>query len=751
MNEIKFRKRILRFTSAVVASCLLLAVCAIVILFSIRRADQKSYDTYVNNMINGYKLRFQSLVEADLDALRMVAELLAGEMPARADARVDFTYLFSSATRFEDIIFYGLPELQEAEKAGWEAQGFSEEVSQTLTAAMEGQGSVSRVPHNKEYQTLTYAVPVYQEEKLVGVLAASKNAESFFRILKEKTLTDLQFDILWLEQTGEILTSGKQDGIGEGTIFELWTFTDAEKKQIEAHMAENERYIAFVKTGREASRLYLTPIELHGWYMAYLDDGQTGLHSPVYSTILIVEAAFWIVVFLGSIFSFYAYRFVREDNRNLIDLAGYDQLTGTFNLTRFLQEVKELGEKRAKVSVLAFDLRSFGYINEVFGQKQADKLLCAVADILKKRLKKGEVCCRSSADRFYAVFFDLDKETVQERIQNIVRMVELLSQYFHKNFPVLLYCGVSLGETISDNEMQDNLLLRKAEFALESIRKRREEYFAVYDEAMHEKEKFNHYIEGTMRKALGNREFQVYLQAKKNLKTDEIAGAEALVRWRRPDGSTIFPDRFIPLFEQNGFCAELDLYMVEQVCRLEQSWMERHMKMIPVSVNQSKILFYQEDYVEKLCEITDKYKVPRNMIILEILEGLAAENLSGLNDTIMRLKKEGFQISLDDFGSGYSTLNVLSGIDVDEIKLDRNFLLQGQSGQVKKQSIVMKNVVRMLRDFRVRTVVEGVESRENEDFIRAIGCDYGQGYFYSKPIPVTEFEARFMKGRPCEI
>ena len=299
-------------------------------------------------------------------------------------------------------------------------------------------------------------------------------------------------------------------------------------------------------------------------------------------------------------------------------------------------------------------------------------------------------------------------------------------------------------EGIEGEELRKKLLFH-AEFAMKMIKNGHENDIAFYDQKMHEEKQIGLMIESSMQEALDTGEFRLYLQAKKDLRGEKISGAEALVRWIRKDGTMIYPDRFIPVFEKNGFCAQLDLHMVELVCQMQRKWLDMGKEIVPISVNQSKLLFYQEDYIERLCEITDRYGISRKYIVLEILEGLAAENLDDLNHTIFRLKELGFQISMDDFGSGYSSLNILSSLEIDEVKLDREFLLAMGTAREKKQKAMMRNVVQIAKDFKIRTVAEGVETEENEHFLQEINCDYGQGYYYSRPIPAAEFEERFLK------
>ena len=208
----------------------------------------------------------------------------------------------------------------------------------------------------------------------------------------------------------------------------------------------------------------------------------------------------------------------------------------------------------------------------------------------------------------------------------------------------------------------------------------------------------------------------------------------------------IYPGQFIPIFEKNGFCSNLDLYMVEQVCRQIRAWIDEGTTPVPLSVNQSKLLFYEVDYIDKMKGLLEKYQVPGNLITLEILEGLAMGNIDELNEKILRLKELGFRISMDDFGSGYSSLNTLASLKIDEVKFDREFLLrlQERGMDYERQVVIMSEIVELTKKLKISTVIEGVETQENEDLIKKLGCGYGQGYYYSRPVSVEEFSEKYV-------
>ena len=317
------------------------------------------------------------------------------------------------------------------------------------------------------------------------------------------------------------------------------------------------------------------------------------------------------------------------------------------------------------------------------------------------------------------------------------------------DYQLAFYCGVAVlpsacGSPKEAKAASENLMAHVL-FALDSAKGVHSSYIWFFDTELHKKEELENYIESHMHQALRDGEFRLFLQPKKNLHSGTLDGAEALVRWKTGDGKMIFPDQFIPLFERNGFCVELDLYMAEQACRQIRSWIDRGITPVPISVNQSKLLFFEADYVQRLTELVKKYDIPARLITLEILEGLALGRAEELNEKIARLQAEGFRVSLDDFGSGYSSLNTLMRLNIDEMKLDRGFLLNTEGEGQERALVIMKHVIVMAGQLGIFIVAEGVETEEDEQLIRKLGCDAGQGYLYSRPVSAPEFDEAYMK------
>ena len=209
-----------------------------------------------------------------------------------------------------------------------------------------------------------------------------------------------------------------------------------------------------------------------------------------------------------------------------------------------------------------------------------------------------------------------------------------------------------------------------------------------------------------------------------------------------------YPDEFIPVFEENGFITELDMYMLEEACKKVSCWMKQGYQVRPISVNQSRVFFYDDEYLDKFHDIVDRYQIEPSLIILEVTESVAMSNLDQVKMVIKKLHKMGFTISMDDFGSGYSSLNTLKDLDIAELKLDREFLSEQSTSP--KGKVVVESIIRLARELSITTVAEGIENERQLEFLRSISCDIGQGFYFARPMPVDAFENKVLHGPLAE-
>lgn len=263
---------------------------------------------------------------------------------------------------------------------------------------------------------------------------------------------------------------------------------------------------------------------------------------------------------------------------------------------------------------------------------------------------------------------------------------------------------------------------------------------AFFDDKLVEEQKWNDIVRANQQKALDNEEFVVYYQPKYDPKTDTLSGAEALIRWNSPEYGLKSPYFFIPLFEKNGFITKIDHYMLTHVARDQKRWFDQGFKCVPVSVNVSRAHFSEPDLAEQIRDIVDKEGTPHELIEIELTESAFFDDKKAIVDTIKRLKEYGFAVSMDDFGSGYSSLNSLKDMPLNVLKLDAEFFRGEQND--KRGEIVVAEAIRLAKSLDMKTVAEGVEVKEQVDFLASQGCDMIQGYYYAKPMPGADFEAR---------
>lgn len=419
--------------------------------------------------------------------------------------------------------------------------------------------------------------------------------------------------------------------------------------------------------------------------------------------------------------------------------SGRDEVTRGRNKKEFERVASMLLKGEGEFVVVYANIDRFKLINDAYGDDVGDAVLRKVHETIDNELLRwDEVSGRIMADNFGMLMRFHSMKKQEHRLARINDQLAQLADSEGEKYGIKMYFGVYL---VEDKNADISMMLECANLALKKAvhQAHHNVNIGVYDEKERtllgrEKE-----LEMKMERALQNGEFVPYLQPKYELENETIGGAEALVRWRDPVEGMIFPNEFIPLFEKNGFIVELDLYMFEQVCRLIEKWNKNGYRKVPVSVNMSRGHFVVPEFFERYKEILDRYDIPKNTIEIELTESLFYNEMSKLNELIDRIHDAGMLCSIDDFGSGYSSLNMLKDVDVDTLKLDRVFFDKVEDDDRRGKSVV-NSVIHLAQELDLRTVSEGVEVRSQVDYLKDMDCDYIQGYIFAKPMPVGDFE-----------
>lgn len=437
--------------------------------------------------------------------------------------------------------------------------------------------------------------------------------------------------------------------------------------------------------------------------------------------------------------------FYRRYRLELENIAYVDPITGGNTLQGFYKMAKEtITLSNEKQYALVYtNIRNFKVLNEQLGHSNCDGILKAINESISVDLRDKEVVGRVASDHFCVLLEYKDNHDLHCRFadwyaqakQNVEK--QKYAQWMHPEMEFGVY--VIENNTVSLPLMLDRakLALRDAE-AIPNTRLR----FALYDDRLRRELLREQQIEVIMEEALYNGEFEVYLQPKYSTTEERLIGAEALIRWKNETEGMIYPDEFIPVFEKNGFIIQLDLWIFEEVCRLLRTWLDEGKEPIKVSVNCSRIHFRKSDFVMEYVKIAKSYNIPASLIEIELTENLVLENMDRFIKIIEEIRQAGFGCSIDDFGSGYSSLSLIKDIAVDTLKLDRVFFRYSKEDQ-ERAEFVISSIISMAKALSMKTVAEGVEDMEQVEMLKTLGCDYIQGYVFGKPMPIKDFEQLF--------
>ena len=396
-------------------------------------------------------------------------------------------------------------------------------------------------------------------------------------------------------------------------------------------------------------------------------------------------------------------------------------------LNRFQRNVNNLVHASdKKIGFIQFDIRKFKIINDLYGEKFGDEILDFVLNQLGESCHPEQYFVNLRSDVFMVVT-EYEKE---EELVAFIRGIDSRINYF-KNVKLQMSYGVYM---VEDREMELRQMEDRAAMARKAAKKNVLSNILFYKEQFKDLLYNRKFIEENMQAAIAERQFVMYLQPKYSISQNEIIGAEALVRWQNPERGMIYPNQFIPVIEENGFIKEVDYYIWNEACQFMKRCMDAGMPRCAVSVNVSRIHLQDHECVEFLSGLIENSGIPKELLELEITETADDQQISL---KAMELKEEGFKLLMDDFGSGYSSLNILLETPFDVIKLDKKFIENMILSA--KGRLILEQVVLMADKLNLGLVAEGVETKEQIELLRQIGCDQVQGYYYAKPMPAEDF------------
>ncbi len=602
-----------------------------------------------------------------------------------------------------------------------------------------GYSDISNIPTGTRFPDeylLSFSSPVFKDGRPVYAITGC----IFFNKLTSQ-LTDYFYEgkgySLVVCHDGEVLVSS--DSAYENTkdnIFNSW-IPEAEAELMKTDFAIKRINSITFTNGTKTSVISYAPIaNVRDRFLCmiipeYVRSANAGaiLNSMLY--------LFFFMIVGMIIFSVYLtcadYRTIKKIER----LAFYDQLTNVRNLNKFKLDAAKIIRTYTdrKWALIRFDVDKFRIINEMFGFDTGNKILKNIVSAMSDTLYDGEIIARMMKDDFIVMInYISDGELVARKDMFIRKFNDIhgLNQFGYKlDFSMGIY-------RIAGDDKDITKMIDRVTLAHKTAKLLTSNSYVFYNDSIRDKEIRTKEIENTMVRALEFGEFVVYVQPKYFLSDLTIGGAESLVRWKNLDMGVISPTEFIPIFEKNGFVINIDNYMLEETCKFQRYLLDKGIKPVPISVNQSKLHISDENYVKHVKGIVKKYNLPPDLIELELTETVMHDNIEVLIHIIKELNDYGFVISIDDFGSGYSSLNMLKEIHANVLKIDREFLQHSEENQ--RGISVLANIIRLAKELNMLTVTEGVETRAQEKLLKDLGCDMVQGFLYARPMPIHELE-----------
>ncbi|MBR4430106.1 MAG: EAL domain-containing protein [Clostridiales bacterium] len=464
---------------------------------------------------------------------------------------------------------------------------------------------------------------------------------------------------------------------------------------------------------------------------------------------LVIAVIVFILLILGVVRNL-------NSNRKMRKVMFRDSIAPGRNWLWFVNTSQDILEKKrnekktyAVVALEFIKYRNFVLCHSV---KEAEDLLKQVAKIVTVKLRKEELCAHSSSAGLPLLLEVTDEADARRRLEDIIGALVAIPTNYKLAFRAGVYLVNPANERAASNRRHYSadidLYYNNACTAGMSIANG-EAGIAFFDQKLVDEEKWISLVTERQQSAINNQEFVVYYQPKYDPRTDELRGAEALIRWKTADMGLIPPGKFIPIFEDNGFITQIDDYMISHIARDQRRWLGEGRKCVPISVNVSRAHFSQTDLAEHICSLVDREGAPRDLIEIELTESAFFDDENAMLTTINKLKGYGFLVSMDDFGSGYSSLNSLKDMPLDILKLDAGFFRGSENNP--RTEIVVSEALKLAKSLNMLTVAEGVEEQAQVDFLAAEGCDMIQGYYYAKPMPREEYETRLPGGAPKPV
>ncbi|MDN9805148.1 EAL domain-containing protein [Clostridioides difficile] len=593
---------------------------------------------------------------------------------------------------------------------------------------------------NKSIKKIAISVPLLNNDKVVGVLYCTYNINTLMKLINISFYENNSISYV-VKNDGTIILHPQGDSLSKNIYKLLEQDNDIQEvNRLKKELQENKTGATVLNMLEERRYLGYATMDNGNSENNYIKDWNlifSILETVVFSNSKqIINRAVYAVLSIVLIFVaiiFYIIYIKKSNEKEILSLAYEDKVTYIGNQNKFYRECSKylLDKPSLNYIIVYFDINNFKMINDTFGYEFGDNLLITIAKALKEELTEGEVYARLSSD-YFAIFCDYKNGR-----NKIIRKLDNIRSNIESNLSIVFEISLCVGiYFVEEGEVDIQKAVNKANMA-RSVAKGKNINYAIYNEDVRNKLSEESMILDDIKIALVKNQFEVYYQPKFSLVTGEMIGSEALIRWNHPEHGFISPAVFIPIAEKSKLILKIGRFVFERVCNDLSEWKKQGKKIVPVSVNLSRVELYQPDIVKFINKTIQMYNLSSDFIEIEITETVAINELNILKNVLNELRKHGFSISMDDFGTGYSSISCLRDMPIDILKLDKSFL--GGIEHDERSRNIAKSIVSLAKSLDLVVIIEGVESKEQAELMKQFGCDLVQGFYFARPMPAKNF------------
>ncbi|EGT4529877.1 TPA: EAL domain-containing protein [Clostridioides difficile] len=593
---------------------------------------------------------------------------------------------------------------------------------------------------NKSIKKITISVPLLNNDKVVGVLYCTYNINTLMKLINVSFYENNSISYV-VRNDGTIILHPQEDSLSKNIYKLLKQDNDIrEINRLKKELQENKTGATVLNMLEERRYLGYATMDNGNSENNYIKDWNLIFSIPetvVFSNSeQIINRAIYAVLFIILMFIaiiFYIIYIKKSNEKEILSLAYEDKVTHIGNQNKFYRECSKylLDKPSLNYIIVYFDINNFKMINDTFGYEFGDNLLITIAKALKEELTEGEVYARLSSD-YFAIFCDYKNGK-----NKLIRKIDSIRNNIESNLSIVFEISLCVGiYFVEEGEVDIQKAVNKANMA-RSVAKGKNINYAIYNEDVRNKLSEESMILDDIKIALVKNQFEVYYQPKFSLVTGEMIGSEALIRWNHPEHGFISPAVFIPIAEKSKLILKIGRFVFERVCNDLSEWKKQGKKIVPVSINLSRVELYQPDIVKFINKTIQMYNLSSDLIEIEITETVAINELNILKNVLNELRKYGFSISMDDFGTGYSSISCLRDMPIDILKLDKSFL--GGIEHDERSRNIAKSIVSLAKSLDLVVIIEGVESKEQAELMKQFGCDLVQGFYFARPMPAKNF------------